>query len=279
MKLSIITINRNNAPGLQKTMQSVVNQTDMDMEYIVIDGASSDESVDIIQRFASQRDIRWVSERDNGIYNAMNKGIGMAQGEYIMILNSGDYLASPKVVEMMGHALVSNNHPDILYGNMIKIWPDGKTIRDNQLRDDYSLFDFYQGTLNPDGTYIRRSLFQQFGPFDESMKICSDWAWFLKTVGMGGVKPLHVDINVLYFDMTGVSESGERSRQTIYNERRQVLKQTLPAPVLADYDRYAGDILMMRRLHRHPWAFRLVRFVERCLFKLEKQKKTSKNPE
>lgn len=275
MTLSIITINRNNAQGLKKTMQSVVSQTSKDLEYIVVDGASTDESVEVIKHFAEQRDIRWVSERDKGIYNAMNKGIGMAQGEYVMILNSGDYLASPQVVDEMGKALVANNRPDILYGNMLKIWPDGKTQRDRQLRDDYSLFDFYNGTLNPDGTYIRRSLFAQYGPFDESLKICSDWAWMLKTVGMNGVKPLHVDLDTLYFDMTGVSEGGERSRQTIRNERQQVLNQTLPTAVLEDYDRYATDILMMRRLHRHPWAFRWVRLIERILFKIEKRRPNS----
>ena len=272
MTLSIITINRNNAQGLKKTMQSVVEQTSTDIEYIVVDGASTDESVDIIKSFADQRLIRWVSERDNGIYNAMNKGIGMAQGEYVMILNSGDYLATPQVIEQMNEKLVDKGQPDILYGNMIKIWPDGKTRRDYQLSVNYSLFDFYQSTLNPDGTYIRRSLFQQFGPFDETMKICSDWAWMLKTIGLGGVKPSRVNIDTLYFDMTGVSESGERSRQTIQKERRQVLQQTLPAPVLADYDRFAADITLMRRIHRHPWAFRLVRFLERCLFKYEKWK-------
>ena len=272
MKLSIITINRNNAQGLKKTMQSVVEQTSTDIEYIVVDGASTDESVDIIKSFADQRLIRWVSERDNGIYNAMNKGIGMAQGEYVMILNSGDYLATPQVIEQMNEKLVDKGQPDILYGNMIKIWPDGKTRRDYQLSVNYSLFDFYQSTLNPDGTYIRRSLFQQFGPFDETMKICSDWAWMLKTIGLGGVKPSRVNIDTLYFDMTGVSESGERSRQTIQKERRQVLQKSLPAPVLADYDRFAADITLMRRIHRHPWAFRLVRFLERCLFKYEKWK-------
>ena len=94
----------------------------------------------------------------------------------------------------------------------------------------------------------------------------------LKTIGLGGVKPSRVNIDTLYFDMTGVSESGERSRQTIQRERRQVLQQTLPAPVLADYDRFAADITLMRRIHRHPWAFRLVRFLERCLFKYEKWK-------
>ena len=250
----------------------MVSQTNKDLEYIVVDGASTDESVEVIRRFAEQRAVRWVSERDNGIYNAMNKGIRMAQGEYIMILNSGDHLATPQVIEQMEQALIANNMPDILYGNMIKIWPDGKTLRDRQLQDDYSLFNFYQGTLNPDGTYIRRSLFEQFGPFDEGMKICSDWAWMLKTVGMNGVKPLHVNLDTLYFDMTGVSEGGERSQKTIQNERRQMLQQTLPAPVLKDYDRYADDILIMRRLHRHPWAFKLVRFVERCLFKLEKRR-------
>jgi glycosyltransferase involved in cell wall biosynthesis len=91
VKLSIITINKDNARGLEKTIQSVMGQTYNDFEYIVIDGASSDDSVDIIKRYAD-RMTYWVSEPDTGIYNAMNKGIRKAQGEYCLFLNSGDVL-------------------------------------------------------------------------------------------------------------------------------------------------------------------------------------------
>ncbi|MBQ7550846.1 MAG: glycosyltransferase [Bacteroidales bacterium] len=106
MKLSIITINRNNAAGLEKTMQSVAAQTFKEFEYIVVDGASTDESVEVIKKYEPQfAHLKWVSEPDSGIYNAMNKGLCMASGEYIQILNSADCLAAYNVVEKMLVAL------------------------------------------------------------------------------------------------------------------------------------------------------------------------------
>lgn len=270
MILSIITINRNNASGLEKTMQSVLDQTYKDFEYIVIDGASTDQSVPLIKQLAENHTIRWVSEPDKGIYNAMNKGIQMANGEYIMILNSGDYLVSNHVIEQMHESLIAHSSPKIFYGNIIKIWTDGRTIVDKQLREPICFYDFYRGTLNPDGTWIKRELFDEYGYFDESMRICSDWAWFLNAIGLHSTQAKHTDIDAIYFDMTGVSESGEKSRITIQQERRKVLENTLPAPILADYDRFHPDILIMRRIHRHPWAFKLVCLLERILFKTER---------
>ena len=92
----------------------------------------------------------------------------------------------------------------------------------------------------------------------------------MKVVALEGIQPVHVDIDTIYFDMTGISESEGKNRATILKERRSVLKASLPPLVLADYDRYVDDIVMMRRLHRHPWAFSIVRFLERILFKIEK---------
>ena len=98
MKYSIITINYNNSKGLRHTIESVINQTYRDYEFIIIDGGSTDNSVDIIKEY--QRNITyWVSERDNGIYNAMNKGVKIARGEYLSFINSGDMLYDPKVLE------------------------------------------------------------------------------------------------------------------------------------------------------------------------------------
>ncbi len=112
MKLSIITINRNNEPGLEKTMQSVAAQSSKAFEYVVVDGASTDGSVEVIQRYEQQlANLKWVSDPDSGIYNAMNKGIGMATGDYIQILNSGDSLAADDVVERMFSALAETGNP------------------------------------------------------------------------------------------------------------------------------------------------------------------------
>ena len=271
MILSIITINRNNAKGLEKTIQSVVNQSTKEFEYVVVDGASSDESVDVIKKYASQHQIVWVSERDNGIYNGMNKGIRMSSGEYIMILNSGDCLADNQVVERLLESIKTDNYPSIYYGNIIKIWPDGRTLIDHQLGGKYTMFSFYSGTLNPDGAMIQKRLFEQYGYFDEKMKICSDWAWLMNVLVFKRETAKHCNINTIYFDMTGVSENGDKSRMTIQRERRQVLEEVLPPSVLADYDRYADDIRMMQRIRRHKGAFKLVNIIERVLFKMEKR--------
>lgn len=252
-------------------MRSVLSQNSQDIEYIVVDGASTDTSVDVIKTFSGDPRLHWISECDNGIYNAMNKGIRMATGDYIMILNSGDYLYEATTIQEMSRWLNQLGRPNIMYGNIVKKWPDGHTLTDKQLNDsNITMLSFYQGTLNPDGTYIRRDLFQEFGYFDEDLKICSDWAWFMKVIALGNTKACHCDINSIYFDMTGISENEGKSRDLIATERRKKLTEAIPHAILADYDRYSADILLMQRIHRHKWAFTLVRFLERILFKIEK---------
>ena len=272
MVLTIITINRNNAAGLEKTMQSVLSQTRTDYEYVVVDGASTDGSVAVIERLAPAFGdcLKWVSEPDKGIYNAMNKGIGMATGEYIQILNSGDTLVSPEVVDKMYAALEKEGRPSILYGNMLKDFPDGHVHRDKGFAgEDITLLGMYIGTLNHSPAYIRRSLFDKYGPYDESLKISSDWKWYLQAIVFGEEKPVYADIDVTLFDMTGISETNAGLTKA---ERAQVLKELVPSNVLADYDAWVPSIRMMKRIKRHPWAFKLVWFLERVLFKLEKRK-------
>ena len=272
MLFSVITINRNNQDGLKKTMESVVAQSLQDFEYIVIDGASTDNSVDIIQQYENQANLNWVSEPDKGIYNAMNKGIAKAQGEYVMMLNSGDCLTSNCVLNDIAEQLIKTNKPDILYGNIIKVWPNGKKLRQQNKDGNFTMFSFYRGTLNHVGTCIRRELFNSIGLYNETMKICSDWEWFMYAVVFNNVKPVYIDIDTVYFDMTGISENGGQNHLLITNEKRSALQKALPPAILADYDFMGNEYPMLLRLHRHPWAYRLTHFLERCLFKLEKIK-------
>ena len=273
MILTIITINRNNAAGLEKTMQSVLNQTCRDFEYVVVDGASTDGSVEVIKRLDGQfgARLKWISEPDKGIYNAMNKGIGMATGTYLEFLNSGDCLASEDVVERMYEALEKAEHPSILYGNMLKDMPDGKILKDRCFAGhDISFLGFYTGTLNHSPAYIRKDLFQKYGLYDESLKIVSDWKWYLQAIIFGGEKPAYADIDVTLFDMNGISETNKELDKA---ERKQVLSEIVPAIFLTDYDQWAFPIVQMKRLKRHPWAYKMVWFLERCLFKMEKRKR------
>ena len=278
MKLSIITINFNNVAGLEKTILSVASQSFKEFEYVVVDGASTDGSVEGIKKYESMFPyLKWVSEPDTGIYNAMNKGVRMASGNYVQILNSGDCLAADDVIERMLAALENSDNPSILYGNMIKCFPDGRKVIDKCFAgQEITMLGMYSGTLNHDPVFIRRDLFEKYGYYDESLRIVSDWKWYLQAIILGDETPQYIDLDVTLYDMTGISED-TKWKERIYKERQEVLEKEFPAACLRDYERYSGDIYMMRRIHRHPWSFKLVRFLERCLFKMEKRKNRKKS--
>lgn len=285
MKLSIITINYNDAEGLKRTLNSVAEQTYREFEHIIIDGGSSDGSVPILksyeEHFVTYRfnnktqypHITCVSEKDNGIYHAMNKGIRRASGEYIQILNSGDILAAPDVTERMMSAIDSlnakrsklNDQIPILYGNMVHVDAHGKPISKSK-EIEYSLRQYYSSTMNHDCCYIRRDLFEQYGLYDENLKIVSDWKWFLQAIGLGNVKPVYVNIDVTHFDMSGISERNLALRN---EERKKVLAEVLPPAIRADYDAHAFEMEQMKRLRKYH-LYGIVYFIERILFKLEK---------
>lgn len=277
MRLSIITITYNNLVGLRKTADSVLEQTMSDFEWIIIDGASTDGTKEYLAAMAAKLQItncklQIISEPDTGIYNAMNKGIRLAQGEYIQILNAGDCLAATDVTERMLNALTEQTAKagqpiDILYGNMLKVDGNGKLIGKSGYTE-YSLRQFYSSTLNHDCAYIRRALFDDdhYGLYDENLRIVSDWKWYLQAIGLGKVRPVYADIDVTIFDGRGISETNLPLRA---QERRLVLEEVLPPAVLWDYDHHAFEMEQMNRLRRHH-LYPLVYFMERVLFKLEK---------
>ena len=200
----------------------------------------------------------------------------MATGDYFQILNSADCLASEDVTEMMLSALDRLGSPAILYGNMVKCFPDGHRVKDKSFAGhDITMLGMYRGTLNHDPAYIHRSLLEKYGYYDENLKIVSDWKWYLQAIILGNEKPKYVDLDVTLFDMTGISENAN-SKEMIQKERQTVLDEMIPTVYLHDYDCYSNDIALMRRIHRYPWAYKLVWFVERCLFKMEKRKEKRK---
>jgi glycosyltransferase involved in cell wall biosynthesis len=276
--LTIITINYNNAVSLQKTMQSVLGQIATDFEYIVVDGGSTDDSVNIIKNeevrikngeVSLKPDyFNWISEPDNGIYHAMNKGIRMAKGDYVQFVNSGDWLVNAEVTERMLRTFSIPHSPfSILYGNMLKVMRDGSILYNRRI-GDISMLTFYRGTINHSCAYIRRDLFEKYGYYDESLKIVSDWKFYLIVVGLHNEPVEYADIDVTYFDMTGISETNHELDK---RERRQVLQELLPTSVLKDYDKYAFSIDQVSRINRYAITRKVFYFVERCLFKYEKR--------
>ena len=272
MILTIITINYNNAAGLEKTMQSVLTQTCGDFEYIVVDGGSKDGSTDVIKRFENGfgERLRWTSEPDKGIYNAMNKGIVTARGDYLEFLNSGDCLVDDNVVERMVGELKKRGNPSIIYGNMLKSMSDGRILRDRCFAgENITLQGMYHGCLNHSPAYIGRALFEKYGLYDETLRICSDWKWYVTSIVLGDERPVYVDLDVTLFDMTGISET---NKDLLESERSSLLKEMIPAGILADYDNWYSSVDMVKRLKKYPIVYKMVRFVERCLFQIDKRR-------
>ena len=175
---------------------------------------------------------------------------------------------------------------------MIKCFPNGRRVQDKCFAgQEITFLGMYKGTLNHDPAYIRRDLFEKYGYYDENLKICSDWKWYLQAIVLGKTsdngqrtaEPIpateirYVDIDVTLFDMTGISENGGAQKELITKERRQVLEELVPPAFLHDYDKYAQDIYAMRRIHRHRVVDKLVWFMERVLFKIEKRKNLKKD--
>lgn len=235
LKLSIITINLNNVAGLRKTIESVVSQTFSDFEYIIIDGGSSDGSVDVIKEY-SDKITNWVSEPDNGIYNAMNKGIEKAIGEYCFFLNSGDWLIDDKVLDSVFKIDVS---VDILYGNTIAINNDGIKLIKGPSTSNISAYQLITNTLPHQGSFIKRKLFDKYGKYDENLRIISDWKFFFELIVFNNISVQYYDLVVSYFDTHGISNE---EIELDLAERQQVLSEFLPKKVIEDYEYAYSEI-------------------------------------
>jgi glycosyltransferase involved in cell wall biosynthesis len=198
-QLSIITINLNNKDGLEKTVRSVIGQTYIDLEYIVIDGNSTDGSVNVIEKY-SDKITQWISESDSGIYEAMNKGIAKANGQYLLFLNSGDYLYTPDVLEK----IFSFRHSeDIIYGDMMIDRGTGK-LEYGHSPDPLTFEEMIGSTLWHPVSFIRKGLFDKYGVYNTELKIVADYEFFLKVIFMHNATINHVSLPVSVFKTDGI---------------------------------------------------------------------------
>jgi glycosyltransferase involved in cell wall biosynthesis len=218
-KLSIITINRNNAVGLKRTLDSIFTQSFQDFESIVIDGASTDKSHEVMK---SHRDQIYymISEPDNGIYDAQNKGTLRARGEYCLYLNSGDFLLSNNILED-----VFSNHPgaDIVYFDLQITSEEGTGIGKNPEKLRLRHF-FGHGIWHQ--SFIRRKLFTKFGLYDDSYRICGDYEFFVRTILRHRVSTQYIPLTLAGYDTFGISARPEH-RRLVEIERKRAQKQNI----------------------------------------------------
>ena len=196
MILSIITINYNNVQGLSRTIESVLAQTWKDYEWIIIDGGSTDGSKELIEKYQDHFSF-WCSEKDGGIYNAMNKGIGHANGEYTIYLNSADIFYSETTLE---ETFSVKRTADILYGDWVKVYD--RKIKTVRFPSKVDLYTFYQTNICQQAMFVRTELLREEG-FTESYKIVADWYRWIRSA-LRGDSFEYLNIKVCKFDTTGV---------------------------------------------------------------------------
>ena len=226
MKLSIITVNFNDAEGLERTIKSVLSQTFHDYEFIIIDGGSTDDSVNVIKKYESHIDY-WVSERDGGIYPGMNKGLRQAKGDYVNFMNGGDCYHSEDVLEKI---FALDTDADIITGAHAE-----NGIR-NVGEGGVTMLDLYKWAIDHQASFIRRGV-ALHRPYDENYRIVSDWKFFIEALIFDNCSFFYTDTIVVDVDMKGISNTNALLDK---QERETVLREIFPDRVLKDYQLLAS---------------------------------------
>lgn len=205
LKFSIITVCFNSSRYIEKAIQSVLNQAYQNVEYVVIDGASTDGTVEIINRYADDID-EFISESDSGLYNAMNKGIAKATGDILFFLNSDDRFCDENVIADMANAFVENPELDMMYGDVLMEIGTGLT-RWEQM-SEFTRKNLAGITINHQSIFARRGIFEMTNGFSEEYKVVSDYDWLMKLVH-SNIKSRHIERDVVIFSVTGLSHTSE----------------------------------------------------------------------
>ena len=263
MRLSIITINLNNINGLRRTIDSVICQTWRDFEWIIIDGGSTDGSKELIEQYKTHFSY-WCSEPDKGVFNAMNKGIAKAKGEYLLFLNSGDALYDENALQKVDDV---HSSADIITGQAVR-------MDNNQPLRQYDmslLLLLYIDTLNHQATFINKDLFYD-KLYDENLRIVSDWKFWLETIFLKNASVDVIDVVVVKQDITGISVNPQYLALQM-SERSMVIEELIPERIrevlqLAEdttnsvYYRY-GDYLLRKSPFLYSLGYRILKVLSK----------------
>lgn len=251
MKVSIVTVCKNADKHIEKAIQSVISQRYPDIEYIIVDGQSSDRTVEIIRQYADRID-KVVSEPDDGIYQAMNKGIQLATGDFISFLNSDDYLVDDGVIADVVDFIAQHSPCDFVYGDMEMRSPHGKAAvhKPKPPEDLLSALIYLDGPQHP-ASFFRRELFSALGLFKESYKIAADYEWFLR-LAQDGTRAIHYFPRVITsFSTGGLSNSQQRTALTeVFDSQNHLPIYNTPEWLNTRLERFQDIII---DLHEKLW--------------------------
>jgi glycosyltransferase involved in cell wall biosynthesis len=258
LKLSIITINLNNLEGLKKTIESVIHQVYNNYEYIIIDGGSDDGCFELIKENENRLSY-WISEEDTGVFQAMNKGIKQARGEYILFLNSGDFLLHDHI---LSNIFKDDYSEDILCGTSL-ISKNGNILYESYVPDEFSLQFFCSTNISHQSTFIKKELFNKYGLYREDFHIKSDFEFWIRTIIINNCTTRKLHKYVSDYNLEGIS-SNPGNLLTAQSEMLKAFESNLSPRVLSDYLQWIEESKEMRII---IWAksnkalFSLIKFI------------------
>jgi glycosyltransferase involved in cell wall biosynthesis len=257
MKISVITINYNDKIGLQKTFNSVFKQTFKDFEYIVIDGNSSDGSKELIE--TNQEKINyWISEKDTGVYNALNKGIKAATGEYLIFMNSGDIFYDDQVLENV-FPLINENF-DFYYGDALFVKENFEEL--HQFPSELSFYFFSHNGICHQSSIIKRTLFEDSFYYNESLKIVSDWEFLLYNLCINNICYKHLAITICKYDLNGISSTctdlKNQEREIVMNQYFPMFKEDYKEMLKMNILK-SKRILNVLHIKKYPIAWKILK--------------------
>lgn len=263
MKLSIITINYNNRGGLERTAKSIVDQSFRDFEWIVVDGGSDDGSTDILKQYASY--ITWsVSEPDGGIYEAMNKGLERAKGEYVQFLNSGDSFIDESVLEKV---FANEKLADVNYGDQWCIL-DGSIIEKRTYPDNIDIIYLFRNPLGHQASFIRTSLAKKH-PYRQKYSISADRAFFFELY-LSEASFHHLPFPIVFFDTGGIGSSNNTFEQRRI-QLQQIKEDLFSIRVAEDIEKLISkseEFDFVMRISPLRWTYYLFKRLQKINYKL-----------
>lgn len=218
MKISVVTVCLNAKDTIEETLLSVFNQTFKDIEFIVIDGASKDGSLDIIDKYKDKIS-HFVSEPDNGIYDAMNKGIKLATGDFICFLNAGDIFYNNSILEEVEKKLEQSPECKFLFGDAEYISTESsKIVTYHNIKNEFSIiFD----NICHQSIFYHKSLFEQLGLYSKDFKIYADWDFNINCLAKNKAKAIYLPLTICKFQLGGTCSNPES--KTIYKKEKKLL--------------------------------------------------------
>lgn len=255
--ISVITVNYNNDNGLKKTIESVINQTYKNFEFIIIDGGSTDQSSEIIKNYQDKINY-WVSEPDKGVYSAMNKGIKVANGDFLIFMNSGDVFINENVLQNVVPKFDTNSY--FIYGNNFKSKGDSKRLKTYPKELSFSFF--YGSSLNHQATFINKKAFIDLFLYDENKKIVADWELFIVGICKENLSYQYINETICNYDFTGMSSTG-KYKEVTEKERQEVMNKYFPL-FAKDYEKLSllnsKRFIQILHIQNHPVAWKFFKW-------------------